>query len=411
MFISPVNFTGATKYIYSKDATKQEMTVEVKLAEDARRHGVEVPSYKGQVFPEGLALKYFIEGDPADPKTNPIMQAHLENLFSNFYKLEEIGLHHSLLNSNNVSYGKNGKVEIESMRSAQTFSTGEGYSALMPSNADSYEENGLCYYVDGIEDKYKQNGFLREYLKQKSKYHKERAELLIQKGTGATSKAVVAEDIKCEALRKPSNEIINHTRDKFEIYILRNEAAKMWHEGNIHTNGKAKTKKRFISAALTLEVLKRAVLLEENAKNMSKDALNADEREYFGLEAEQLGAIKEDALKTLKENGAKNFGDKTYGKQGLFLGTKADEEFYSETFKTIKNAVKENKPAETINMALNILGNFYRARIKDWTMENNAIYRKTYESEQDKADIIPIEGHRIKITGTGKNEGVGYIAK
>ncbi len=62
-------------------------------------------------------------------------------------------------------------------------------------------------------------------------------------------------------------------------------------------------------------------------------------------------------------------------------------------------------------MALNILGNFYRARIKDWTMENNAIYRKTYESEQDKADIIPIEGHRIKITGTGKNEGVGYIAK
>ncbi len=152
-------------------------------------------------------------------------------------------------------------------------------------------------------------------------------------------------------------------------------------------------------------------MLEENAKNMSKDALNADEREYFGLEAEQLGAIKEDALKTLKENGAKNFGDKTYGKQGLFLGTKADEEFYSETFKTIKNAVKENKPAETINMALNILGNFYRARIKDWTMENNAIYRKTYESEQDKADIIPIEGHRIKITGTGKNEGVGYIAK
>ena len=100
MFISPVNFTGATKYIYSKDTTKQEMTVEVKLAEDARRHGVEVPSYKGQVFPEGLALKYFIEGDPADPKTNPIMQAHLENLFSNFYKLEEIGLHHSLLNSN-----------------------------------------------------------------------------------------------------------------------------------------------------------------------------------------------------------------------------------------------------------------------------------------------------------------------
>lgn len=47
MFISPISFTGTTKYIYPADATKQEINEEFKRSYSARQNGIKVPEYKG----------------------------------------------------------------------------------------------------------------------------------------------------------------------------------------------------------------------------------------------------------------------------------------------------------------------------------------------------------------------------
>lgn len=345
-----------------------------------------------------MMLKCKLDGDPADIKTNPVMPEHLRNLFSDFRKLEEIGLHYEFLTSDNVFYGKNGAVEIDSLRRAKTFSIDKKPGFILSSNADGYEAGSLCSYVDSIENKYQQFGFLKCYLQQKSKYHAERANLLIKRGFSPDSKAVIAEDAAREVLRNPSNEIVKCTRDKFEIYILKNEAAKEWHDGNIFVDGKAKPKKRFASNLLKFEALKRAIMLEEKMNTISKESQDKNEREYFALEAERIGILKQEICDDIEESGSVNFADKSYGKQGLYLGTKADKEFYDKTFKTIKSDIKAGKSAETINKSIDILEDFYRTRAIEWKIEKNKAYKQTYEDSDpaQKADIIPIESRTGK---------------
>ncbi len=400
MFISPVNyinFTGTTKYVPGCGDTRKEqaryLDKEARQAYKARTNGVNVPVYSAEIISKihpDITIKYTVDGDMPDADKNPVTNEHIKNLFENFIKLEEIGLCYDRLTPDNVYYGKNGKVEIDSLRNAQNFSINKDDDLFtLPSNADAYEAGGLCYYVDSFQDKYRQHGFLRCYLQQKGRYHAQRAEQLAKLGFKPNSKAVSVEDIKGGALKNLSSEMINRTKDKFEIYILKNEAEKEWRDGNIFADGKAKPKKRFISCIFNFEALKRAIALEEKTNTLSKDLRDRYEREYFALETKQIGALKQEIIKIIEETGSLNFADERYGKQGLYLGTKADKEFYDKTFKTLKNDIKEGKSAENINKTIDILEDFYRNRIAEWKLEKNKIYKQTYIG--GKASIIPIE--------------------
>lgn len=122
MLISPinfasVNFTGKIKYLSGHGATKEEryrdLESELKLACIARRAGVDAPNYRAVPVSEhkdGINVKYEVHGEAANIKTNPITPKHLDNLFTNFYRMEEVGFCHGYLVDRYVLFGENGRV-------------------------------------------------------------------------------------------------------------------------------------------------------------------------------------------------------------------------------------------------------------------------------------------------------------
>lgn len=396
MFISPVNFinfTGRTKYVLGYGPTHKEQTgyleKEARQAYEARTNGVDIPVYSAGIMSKthpNFRIKYTVDGDMPDVKKNPVTKEHLKNLFKNFIKLEEIGLCHGLLDTNSVSYGKNGKVQLEAMRNADRFEFSPGRDTLMPSNAENYEMNGLCYYAQSIEDKDTLYTFLQNYLQQKSVYHDDRADLLVDNGYDILSKPVEAEEIKSLAFKNPSDNLINYTREKLEIYALKKEASVLRDKGNIFINHKAKPKKRFASSIYLLEALKKTAALEDKMRFYSENAHSEYEQDYYRLEKKDIKKLKTEIFNAAAKEGGLNFNDVKYGETGLCLGTKADEEFFNKTMQKIADCIKTGKSADVVCAVTDTLEDFYISQAQEWSMKNNRIYKQT-----NPAEIIPIE--------------------
>ncbi len=396
MHIAPVSFTGQTKYLYGYGTSKEEryrdLDKELKQAWTARKEGIDAaPNYmalpimnkKGQE----LSFKYIVNGEPANVKDNPISETHLKNLFTNFYKLEKIGLCHKSLSQNNVFYDDKGKVEIGSMKNAQPFVEMKdgGYiheedynlpSCAFPSNADSYELNGLCYYIADFDDDNEEIDFVRKYLQQKSVYHDVRADFLVNQGFSAASPTVVMEDIKSIVFDNPSDEVVEYTKDKLELFALNKEAKHLWYKGNKFVNGKAKPKERFASVILMLEALRLSASLNKRTKELSETSDNDAESYYFALENEYLKSLEAEIFNDVQIYGDDNFCCPQYGKsKGLFLGSKKDRKFFND----IIEGMKLDDPFFKTDNEINMLVKLYKGLTNSWSPAMNDIHGRDFE--------------------------------
>ncbi len=388
MFISPVSFTGKTKYItYSSCISPKQaeaLEKEVGNAWYARKNGVSATKYGTATVnfkDKTTTIKYTVDGEPADANNNPISGQHLSNLFDNFFKLEEIGLCHKYLTPRNVLYGENGKVEISSMRYAYNFKNKEGdfmhpedyntFPCAMPSNADSYERNGLCKYVSSIKDKDKQFDFVKKYLEQKSDYHYYRKNLLVNKmHFPIDGEAVEIEDIKNNVFEEPSCDVVNYMIDKFKMFAMENEAKAKLKESKNAPKDKLQPEERFASVVSLLEVFKKTAELRERAEYLSENIYREDERLYFALEREYLKSYETHICNEARIAGDANFYSPEYGKDGLFLGSKKERKFFNEIFDKIDLDSSSADTCKNIDMIIK----FYSSLAQHWTPARNKVF-------------------------------------
>jgi hypothetical protein len=86
---------------------RNDIINEMSLAQEARELGVSAPEYKINT------LQYNIKGKNANPHSNPITKAHLNDLFKNMYLMDKNDISHNDLDIQHVFYTKDGKVEFD----------------------------------------------------------------------------------------------------------------------------------------------------------------------------------------------------------------------------------------------------------------------------------------------------------
>ncbi len=390
MHISTINFCGQTKHLRGHGGTKPEryedLGVELKAACLARREGINAPNYQALPFVRGseLGVKYTIEGEPANFENNPITKEHIENLLQNFYLMDKMGLYHRNLSLPNIFYSESGKVEIGSMREAAKYIQENGGFSLknseilsftMPSNAEAFETQSLCRYLSRIEEDDKKDELIRTYLKEKSDYHKFRADFLQAKGFKDTDRAVLFETAQSEVFKAPSDGIVNYTEWKLEAIRTRKNATIMWHKANGCLDGKINPTERFASVVMMLSVLKNTISLRDNAALLSENAASPAERQYFAFEKELLDLWVDNIYADTKRGGEDNFCNKDFANgKGLFLGRTEDRELFDELYREID----PKSPAQEAEKSIDAVIEYYKNLIADWTPEENQRYKMYY---------------------------------
>jgi len=390
MHISPINFCGRTEYLHAQGRTKQErykdLDTELRAAYFARKEGVSAPNYQGAMTKPGesVKVKYQLEGEVANTKINPITKAHIENLLQNFYLMDRAGFIHKNLFAPNILYSDNGKIQFASMRDMVSFQqTGDKFTYksedtldyTMPSNAEKFEAQNLCRYVHNLKDDDRERAFLETYLKEKSDYHKFRADVLAQRGFKSTDKAVMYETVQRDVFKEPSADVLDYMKDKLEISRIRSNANIMWHKSGGYFDGQTNPKERFASVIMMLEGLKKAAVLRDKAEELSKTSNTPEERQYFAFEKEILSLWTKNICEDTKTGGRDNFCNKDFAKsKGLFLGCKEDLALFDEFF----DKIDVEDDAETLSKAADTVIEFYRNLAKDWSLETNRAYKIQY---------------------------------
>lgn len=391
MYLAPINFTGETRYRSGQGPNKLErysdLMLELRNACFARRAGVNAPCYMATPTSEhtnGIKVKYEQEGEIANPGNNPITNEHLDNLFTNFYRMEKIGFCHGYLTDKQVLFGENGKVQIDLMKYAKNFIGKDGQFVshnedmpdfVMPSNADNYERQGLCSYIAAIEDEEAQSDFVKMYLQNKSEYHKFRTSLLEDKGFKPSDKTLQFEALRSEVFKNPSDDIVNFEKDKLLILNMKKEAIIMWNDGNGAFGGTLSPKKRFASAIIMLEALKRTLELEKRADILSQEAPAKTIQQYFEFEKECLAKMSNNLYKDAIEGADDNFCCPTFGTKGLYLGSIEDRQAFGTQYSNV-NLGYQHCDANCLILTNAI--EFYFGLAQDWNSDANQLYKQEY---------------------------------
>ncbi len=389
MHTSPINFCGRTEYLCAQGATKKEslkeIDREIKAACVARRAGIDAPNYQAVIKKPGdpFRIKHEIKGDVANTKTNPITPKHIDNLLQNFYLMDKMGFYHKNLSSPNIYYSEDGRVEFGSMGEMVRFGFEDGKFSLknnnvpnylMPSNAERFETSTLCRYVHNLNEDEKFN-FMREYLTQRSDYNETRAELLKEKGFKAKDKALVYETAQHKLFSNPTDETIDYMLSKLEINRVKGNATIMWHKGGGYFDGQVNPNERFASVVMMLQCLKSTLALRDRADLLSKTADTEEVRQFFAFEKDMLDTLAKDTYEETQTGGLNNFCNKTFaGNKGLYLGCAQDRDLFNELFSEIDISGNSVVAEEKIDAVIE----YYTNLIKDWTQENNQMYKMQY---------------------------------
>ena len=356
------------------------MDTELQASYLARKAGVNAPNYQGDIIKPGepIRIKYKLEGDIANTKTNPITPKHIENLLQNFYFLDKAGFYHRNLSSPNIMFSKEGGVEFASMKDMTRFSMEDGKFVCSNNSPDfmmPFETTTLSRYVHNLKDKNAERAFIREYLTQKSEYNEFRAEHLKRNGFKDTDDAVMYETAQALAFKEPSDEVLDYFASKLEISRTKSNATLMWHKAGGLFDGNVNPGERFASVVMLLEDLKNAYELRDRAQMLSQTAETPQEQQYFAFEKEILDLWTKNIYEDAKNGGAENFCNTTFaGNKGLYLGCAEDRILFNEFFDEIKLDDDSLSAQEKIDTVIE----YYKNLMADWTPENNRMYKMQY---------------------------------
>jgi len=384
-----INFGARNVTLKEKELGPQKYKTELFNAGFMRQAGVSIPVYKcvpGSAETAVHQVQYQIKGDRASSTKNPIEDEHIENMLVNFYRMDAAGYQHRNLSLDHVLLSDDGKIEIDSARDAYKYSLSKGtltsprpqQSGLefaIPSNAVSFERNGLSEYVTDIKDDRKKRAFINLYLKGRSLYNDARVKLLTSEKCGLSPKsdAVLYEKAQADAFRNPSDETIDYFIKKLELEQKEYDAALMWHEGSGYF-GEQNPFKRFNSIIANIECLRQAMMLRDRAVLLSNEGPD-EARDYFKYEIAPLNATVEEIYDQTNMGALDNFHCKDFGNgMGLYLGCRADEALYKEFYSQIdpKKSFFENSEA------IDTVTTYYKNLIKDWTPNKNKTYRQDF---------------------------------
>jgi len=326
--VSPA-FSGSGFFLRRGNSiSPRELEDEVTNAQKARDYGADVPKYRVRYDEEGIKqIRYTTKGDKADIKTNRIRFKHFNALFKNLYYLDSAGIFHNRLDSDHIFLQDDGHVEFDCFRdSLNYYKNGSGLGVrgifaqtpdfMMHSNEDSFKENYLSELLDTLEDKYY---FMYRYLKESGKYHQNRAELLIRRGSRPTGKAVKYETMLSEVFSPPSGNVIDFETDKLNFYKQKRAALKGYDE-------KGEPQKSFEAVVLRqLDCFELALNLQDKSRYLSENSYDEKHREYFKIEAERAQKMLEAFVKKVEETDFEAFcapGNKASSK------TEDEKEFF-----------------------------------------------------------------------------------
>ena len=149
----------------------------------------------------------------------------------------------------------------------------------------------------------------------------------------------------------------------------------MWNDGNGAFGGTLSPKKRFASAIIMLEALKRTLELEKRADILSQEAPTKTIQQYFEFEKECLAKMSNNLYKDAIEGADDNFCCPTFGTKGLYLGSIEDRQAFGTQYSNV-NLGYQHFDANCLILTNAI--EFYFGLAQDWTSDANQLYKQEY---------------------------------
>ncbi len=194
----------------------------------------QVKTEKGNYY----LISTFVEGKKPDPKENPFSGRQLKSLFQTFLHLDKSGIYHNDLNIGNCLINKDGKIALIDYQFSDLINYSDAsYNDkefqfppfIFPANVQMFEMANLPFYIskfnNGISTK-EIRSFFKEYLNEKSTYHRSRTDFLGKQSKNSkniTGDAIKYERLMSKFLQNPSEEMINLQALKLQMfYAFRN---------------------------------------------------------------------------------------------------------------------------------------------------------------------------------------------
>lgn len=177
-----------------------------------------------------------IEGKCADPQTMPWTRKHLKSLFDGLLKLDKSGVYHGDLNNGNMKLTNEGNVNFLDFqwthKISNSYAFEEKEESILPDfiyleNAQMFEMAELPYYLRDINDTSQAKKFFKEYLQEKSDYHKKRYDYINANYFNySAEKAKKFEKAQAVVFENPSNNVIKTEAKKVQFLNAFREAYK-----------------------------------------------------------------------------------------------------------------------------------------------------------------------------------------
>jgi len=199
---------------------------------------------------EDQEYKYYllstkVDGDSANPQTNPWTSRNLKNLFDGMFEMDKKGFYHGDLNNGNIKIDKKANVNFldyqwatqrEPHMMGYIYNSRECLPGFIPTmNSQMFEMASIPHYIKLLsKNKYTPMYFIKDYLAEKSNYHFNRANFFGQNTTTEKiysqyehknfRKALIFERAQSFVLKNPSDEVIKLETKKFQFLSSFREA-------------------------------------------------------------------------------------------------------------------------------------------------------------------------------------------
>jgi len=379
-------FSGRDFFLHpGKSMSVEDINREKAQTARAKKFGVSAPEYTTRLDRNNdiVSIEYSVKGDVADPKTNAISKKHLKSLFKNFYQMDRAGLFHNDFDKSHVFLDRDGGVEFDCFRYSFNFTKKPDGTLLgndgsirvqdyvMPSNENAFEEQYLGEYVSGIENDTQKRDFVKNYLREKSYYHKKRADMLIHRGFDPSSKTVEYENIQSKALENPTEETVSYTIDKLETFRQKRAAFTEWDEGGGACGHKVDPDRRFKAVDMHFDCIIAAAETRDRAKSIAEHSNDETLSEYFTFETENM----EQWLKNLCDDTA-GMGGWTFNdtQNDIYLSTQEDKRAFQELCDEIDTSKSKTEIARDAKAAQR----FYCDLALYWLPRDNEKYKAKF---------------------------------
>lgn len=169
-----------------------------------------------------------VEGNSANPQTMPWTRNHLKSLFDGSLKMDKAGVYHGDLNIGNIKLTNDGTVNFLDFQWTHKISNyytfAEKEESILPDfiyleNAQMFEMAAIPYYLRDINDPTRAKEFFKEYLQEKSDYHKKRYDYITQNFNNYTAdKAKKFEKAQSVVFKTPSDDVVKIEAKKNTIF-------------------------------------------------------------------------------------------------------------------------------------------------------------------------------------------------